>query len=185
MGIVEFFGSAAFGGITGLLGGMVNRVADYFTTKQRHLHDEKMLDKNTEYLRIETERDVLIAKETANTVREQAGYEAMGQSYDADKATYFSSTMIDGSHPVIKGIAAVMMAIVDFIRGITRPGLTLYLCILTTIMYVEQKSILQSLGAVTDPAIAQTITKDLVHAVIYLTTMAVGWWFATRSKPTA
>jgi hypothetical protein len=26
------------------------------------------------------------------------------------------------------------------------------------------------------------VTRDLVHAVIYLTTMAVGWWFATRTK---
>lgn len=182
MGVIEFLGSAAFGGITGLFGGIINRVADYFTTKERHKHEQVMLDKNTEYLKIETDRDIQIAKEEANAIKEKAGLDAMAKSYDADRATYFSPTLMSGLPSWAQSIVAVLMAFVDFVRGMTRPGLTLYLCILTTIMYMEQKTVLESLGVAPSPDAALGITRDLIHGVIYLTTMAVGWWFATRAK---
>ena len=182
MGIVEFLGSAAFGGITGLFGGIINRVADYFTTKERYKHEQVMIDKNTEYLRIETDRDIQIAKEQANAVKEAAGLDAMAKSYDADRATYLSPALVGGLPPWAQSIVAIFMAFVDFVRGMTRPGLTLYLCVLTTIMYMEQKAVLEALGVAPSPDAALGLTRDMIHGVIYLTTMAVGWWFATRAK---
>jgi hypothetical protein len=182
MGVIEFLGSAAFGGITGLFGGIINRIADHYTTKERHKHEQLMLDKNTKYLQLETERDVQVAKEQANAIKEKSGLDAMAKSYDADRATYFDAKMIDGLPPLAKVIIAAFMAFVDFVRGLTRPGITLYLCVLTTIMYMEQKTILAQLQISPDPLMALGVTRDLVHAVIYLTTMAVGWWFATRTK---
>ena len=180
--IIGFLGSAAFGGITGLFGGIINRIADHYAAKERHVHEREMMDKNTEYLRLESDRDIQIAKEKASEVIEKSGLDAMAASYQADKATYFSSSMMSGLPKWAKAVISILMAFVDFVRGLTRPGLTLYLCILTTIMYMEQKTILAQLKIMPDPAMALAITRDLVHGVIYLTTMSVGWWFATRTK---
>lgn len=183
MGIIEFLSSAAFGGITGLVGGLVNRVADYFTTKELHKHEQTMLDKNTEYLRIETERDVQVAREESNRVREQSDAQLMEASFKADQATYFSPTLASGLPDWIQGVAAFLMALVDFVRGMTRPGLTLYLCILTTLMYLQMIDLLRALDqSAFDPALAVDIVQKIVAGVIYLATMAVGWWFASRQK---
>ena len=184
MGIIEFLSSAAFGGITGLFGGIVNRVADYFATKEKHAHEQVMLDKQTEYLKLETDRDVQIAREESNRIREQSDAQLMEASFKADQATYFSPTLASGLPSWVQGIAASLMALVDFVRGLTRPGLTLYLCILTTLMYVQMMNLLADLKASAfDATTAVGIMQKIVNGVIYLTTMAVGWWFASRQKP--
>lgn len=181
-GIITALGAGAFGGITGLIGGVVNRVADHKAAKERHLHEQKMAENDYLYLKLETEANVQIAREEANAIKEKAGLDAMAKSYEADKRSYLDVGMLKDSHPVISGTVAVLMAIVDFIRGMTRPGLTLYLCILTTLMYVQMQSTLTTLGMEFDAVEAMAIVSRLVDGVIYLTTMAVGWWFATRTK---
>ncbi|MBN1664841.1 MAG: hypothetical protein JW943_14670 [Deltaproteobacteria bacterium] len=181
--LLSFLGSAAFGGVTGLLGGLVNRVFDFFTTKARYQHEEVMLDKNLEITKVEAERAVIIAREQAFTERELAEYEAMGKSFETDKVTFASAGLIDSASSWVKSFSALVFTIVDFIRGMTRPGITLYMCILTTLIYFQIAAVIeQAEGQVFTPDEALKIIKMLVEGVIYLTTMAVGWWFATRAK---
>jgi hypothetical protein len=170
------------GGITGLLGGIVNRIADYKMTKERHKHEQVMAENDFAYLKLETERDIQVAREQANIAREQAGLDAMAKSYEADQRKYLEAGMLKDAHPYISGAIAVAMAFVDFVRGMTRPGLTLYLCILTTLIYFNMQGLLKELDVEFDADKAANIVAMLVDAVIYLTTMAVGWWFATRAK---
>jgi len=82
-----------------------------------------------------------------------------------------------------KSIIAISMVLVDFVRGLTRPGITLYMCALTTLIYIEMQGIVSKAGSQAfTPEDAVGIIKLIVEGVIYLTTMAVGWWFATRAK---
>ena len=115
--------------------------------------------------------------------REFAETEAMGKSFEADKASYFSTEMLKGLPSWAKGFVAVAFGLVDFIRGLTRPGITLYMCILTTLIYMEMQAIVAKAGAEAfTPGDAVKIIVLLVDAVIYLTSMCVGWWFAARVK---
>jgi hypothetical protein len=181
--IIGFLGSAASGGITGLFGGLVNRVADYFTLKQNHAHELAMRDKDLEIAQVEASREVTIAREKNMTDREVAESETLAKSFEADRATYFSASMLGKLPKWAAGVAALLFVLVDFIRGLTRPGLTLYMCILTTVIYMEMKDIVSGSGSQPfTPEDAVKVIVMIVDAVIYLTSMCVGWWFATRTK---
>lgn len=181
-GLISMLGAGTLGGVTGLLGGIVNRWADHKAAQERHKHEQAMADKDLEYLKFETERDVQVAREHANMVKEKAGLDAMAKSYESDRRSYLDTSMTRDLPGWMRGLIASLMSLVDFVRGMTRPALTIYLCVLTTLMYMQMHQLIGELGIAFDSAAAIGIIHDLVHAVIYLTTMAVGWWFATRTK---
>lgn len=181
--ILGFFGSAAFGGITGLFGGLINRVADYFTLKQTNEFNLKMRDKDLEIAKVEAEKDLLIARDTNYTAREVADQESLQASLSADKATYLTAELQEDLPTKYKGFICILMAFVDFIRGLTRPGITLYMCVLTTIIWIEMNSlIVKYQQQVLSPDDAGKIIVLIVDGIIYLTSMCVGWWFGSRGK---
>jgi hypothetical protein len=185
--ILSFFGSAAFGGLTGLFGVIAGKVGDYFTLKQKNAFDLAMRDKDMAIAQIEATKEVTIALDTNNANREIAESKMIestqSASYEADKAEYLTHDIIEHAPTWASGIISVGLGIVDFVRGMTRPGLTLYLCILTTLMYYQMESIVtaSSTPAFTS-ADAVKIIVLIVDAVIYLTTVCVTWWFGSRSN---
>jgi len=185
--IMSFFGSAAFGGITGLFGVIAGKVGDYFTLKQKNAFDLAMRDKDMAIAQIEATKEVTIAQDTNNANREIAESAMIAQtqsaSYEADRAEYLTHDLIEHAPTWASGIISVGLGIVDFVRGMTRPGITLYLCVLTTMMYYQMEKIvaMSSTPAFT-PADAVKIIILIVDAVIYLTTVCVTWWFGSRPK---
>jgi hypothetical protein len=183
--ILSFFGSAAFGGITGLFGAAISKVADYFTLKQKNAFDLAMRDKDMEIAKIEAAKEVTIAQDTNAANRWIAESKTQEASYEADKAEYLTHDIVEHAPAWAQGIIAVALGIVDFIRGMTRPGITLYLCVLTTMMYMQMKAIVTLSGQQAfTPADAVKVIVLIVDAVIYLTTVCVTWWFGSRPKST-
>jgi hypothetical protein len=181
--VLGFFGSAAFGGLTGLFGGIVNRVADYFTLKQNNTHNEKMRDKDLEISKVEAQKDLAIARDANYTSREIADQESLQESLQADKATYLTQDLQKDVPSWARGPIAIAMAFVDLIRGLTRPGITLYMCILTTLIWVEMNALLSKYDTQPmKPEDAVKIIIMIVDGIIYLTSMCVGWWFGSRGK---
>lgn len=92
-------------------------------------------------------------------------YEALKASIDSDKGTYSA------------GSASKLLQLADFIRGITRPSLTIYLIIFNS-------SLLAYLVSTYDLAFtkeqAYDIAKDIVTCLLSCTTLALGWWFGAR-----
>jgi len=70
--------------------------------------------------------------------------------------------------------------IIDFIRGIVRPGLTVYLCALTTMIYVQARELLGKEDMTLASAIE--LEKLIVQTILYLTTTCILWWFGTRNS---
>jgi hypothetical protein len=181
--ILSFFGSAAFGGLTGLFGVGLNKISDYFMLKQKNAFDLAMRDKDIEIAKVEADKEVTIARDTNNANRELGEMKLQEASYGEDKAEYLTGEAIEHAPPWAQGIIAVALGIVDFVRGMTRPGITLYLCILTTLMYLQLKAIVTTAGQVVfTPADAVKVIVMIVDAVIYLTSTAVTWWFGSRPK---
>lgn len=185
--IVGAGASGIAGGIFGLFGGFLNRLFDWLAVKEKTKADREKYAHELKVLEIETNRDVIVAKEEANARREVAESEAMGKSYEADRATYLVPEIAKDLPPWARGIVAAAMAFVDFIRGLTRPGITLYLCVLTTMLYVQTQNIIQAAGgAPITKEMAYGLISKIVETVMFLTTMSVGWWFATRpARPAA
>jgi len=180
--MLEILSAIFGGGATGLLGGVLTKIFDYYTNKQRleqlreqWKHEEAMLEK-------ESQRDVLIAKQEAVAKIEAAEAEAMAESFRSDKASYSASLPFAQLPPSVQKWVAIALVFVDFVRGITRPGLTIYLCAVSTYFYIKLQQILAQAGTPISAEQAFELSKMIVVAMLYLTTTAVGWWFASRTK---
>jgi hypothetical protein len=72
-----------------------------------------------------------------------------------------------------------LMVFLDLIRGLVRPVLTIYLCAITTLIYLEAKSLI---GAGIPQDQASALLSKIIDAVLYLTVSCVLFWFGTRQK---
>src|SRR3972149_6318075 len=122
--IVGFLSSAAFGGVTGLLGTLIGKVGDYFTLKQKNAFDLAMRDKDMAIAQIEAAKEVTIAQDTNYANREIAEAKMIevtqSASYEADKAEYLTHDIIEHAPTWASGIISIGLGMVDFVRGMTR-----------------------------------------------------------------
>jgi hypothetical protein len=73
-----------------------------------------------------------------------------------------------------------LLGIVDFLKGIMRPGLTVYLVFLTSWITYYSAGILSAKEGLLDATEAAALFSKVVDIVIYLTVSVVTWWFADR-----
>jgi len=80
----------------------------------------------------------------------------------------------------IASIISFLFGFTDFIRGMIRPTLTVYLCGVTTWVTLMAWEIMQSSGTAITATQAMTIFQDTTSIVVYLTVSCVTWWFGDR-----
>ncbi len=179
--MTDIIASILSGGATGLIGSALSSVMDFFKLKQQHAHDLEMGKLEQETLKLETARDVTIAKEEAETKKQvsedEADAKAQVASYGQDSRQYLSSEAVKSSK-----FATVLMAIVDFCRGMVRPTMVVYLCVATTVQGVFIYLELQNSGVMLSQEQLYNLIMMYVTGVFYMTFTAVGWYFGSRSK---
>ena len=73
------------------------------------------------------------------------------------------------------------MGCVDFIRGLMRPAITLYLIALTSWVSYTLYDLIVQLGAADfDGYEAIVLWRQVIDMVLYLTATAITWWFGSR-----
>ena len=75
---------------------------------------------------------------------------------------------------------AWLLLLLDLVRGLVRPGLTVYLCFVTTVVYLQARGLLVASPLTPEQAVG--MVNQIIATVLYLTTTCVLWWFGTRSK---
>jgi hypothetical protein len=167
------------GGMTGILGVVVQRIADY---KNKQLDLQLMDKKHTHEVKMR-EVDALIMQQEWAARTEVASIEAAGREAVADSQAFaasFNEPSRYSEGAKFTDNQAWLMVILDFIRGIVRPGLTIYLCILTTFVYFEAKGLLAN--SPINETQAYEIIKLIIGTILYLTTTCLLWWFGSRNK---
>lgn len=172
--------SVLSGGLTGILGAGIQRFADFMNKKQ----DIKILElKFAQEVKLK-EVDAAIMKEEwaqRTKVAEIEGAAAVGVAEQEAFAKSFEMEPQRYSEKVKPGpVAAFMLVLIDFIRGLVRPGLTIYLCVLTTLIYFQARALLNDQPLTTAEAIALTTT--ITETVLYLFTTVTLWYFGTRNQ---
>lgn len=180
--MLEFLGGLATsvlgGGITGILGVIVQRFADY---------KNKELDLEIEGQKFQHELDLrkvdaeIQAEEWASRTQ-VAQIEATGKaevSADQAFAASFNESVRFSDPSRATPAQTWLLVILDFIRGIVRPGLTLYLCVLTTLVYFSSQRVLAQNPI--SAAEAVKLVHTVIEAVLYLTTTCTLHWFGTRN----
>jgi hypothetical protein len=140
MNWTDILGNVASGGLLGLLGTGVNFALSYFQRRQEHAQRVEMLRLEADVHAAKTAGDVAVAREQGAAgafVASQQAEAQIGRSY----------------------------LWVEAVRALTRPGLTLLLVILATILRYS----------------ADTATRAYIDQNIIVTAVAaVTWWFGQR-----
>lgn len=186
------FGAIFSGGATGIIGVIAQRYADY-KNKQQDMALEAQRQANAIALKevdakimaqeaaarlqvvsLEGENAARVATISADAAEAQADATAFAKSFEMEPKLYNSGNLTNGQN--------WLMVLLDAFRGSVRPALTIYLCVLTTMIYIQAKDILGKEDL--DVKQAMDLHDYIVHSIIYLTTTIVLWWFGTRNKNT-
>jgi hypothetical protein len=185
------------GGVTGLIGNVVGGIFKY---KHAKLEKEMLGIKNTHALAMVTaESDAMIAEAKANIAITRAQVEGAIELKDAEayiqsqkegNKALFSNKWIDKLMSVegkwkiitlpIASLVAFLFGMTDFLRGILRPVLTIYLCGATTWITLHAIKIMNAQEMTITATQALTIFQDTTSIVTYLTVSCVTWWFGDR-----
>jgi len=175
------FSSIVGGGMTGILGVVVQRIAD-FKNKQLDLQLNKQKYEYELTLRkVDAE---IMAHEWAGRTK-VAEVEASGREAVADSQAFaasFNEPQRYSDPSRANNTQTWLLVILDFIRGIVRPGLTIYLCVITTLIYFQARELL---GSSIPEEHAYEILKTIIGTILYLTTTCLLWWFGSRNKQPA
>lgn len=174
------------GGATGLLGVLLqrwfdlkNRDRDIQIVQLNHQNALALAQMESERARARAEADMAIADREAEAKEEEAASRSLVASYEHDRAAY-----LDPQAQRRKGWAGtavtLMMAVVDFLRGVLRPGLTIYLTGIVTMMFLTLIDMLKTRGHVFDNGELLTLLAQIVATLLYCFTTCVVWWFGTR-----
>lgn len=176
----SFFTSIISGGATGLLGVALQRWADL----QKYKLDIQMKEKIMANDLAMKEMDIkMMEMESAAKVKvaqvEEVGQEAM--TANNAFAASFNEPQRYSSNVVPNNAQGWAFVLLDFIRGLVRPVLTVYLCLVTTLVYRHAVFFLDTTTGMTAEQ-ALGLVKLIVSTVLYLTTTCVLWYFGTRNK---
>jgi hypothetical protein len=177
--ITTIFGSIFSGGATGLIGVIIQRWADY---KNRQLDIQLERERReTEIAKRKADAEIMaqewagrtkVAQEEGLTAREVAESNAFAQSLFKEPERYSSGKFTTAQQWIL--------VLLDALRGSVRPLLTIYLCALTTYVWIQVRELVGSESL--DVAAALEVWKMVVQNILYLTTTVTLWWFGTRNK---
>lgn len=177
---MDIFTSVLAGGATGLFGTIFTGGFRLFQKHREHKHELAMRREDRAADEAEAaaaERREAIKAEADITVSQNETQAAtLLGSYEMDQATYSDNA------PLTTG-QQWLMAIVDFVRGMMRPSMTAYLLIITSIIAITGLFGLTG-NALLPPdqtAVTMAAAAEAVSAIVYLTNVAVTWWFGDKA----
>lgn len=187
-----------FGAATGLIGNVVSGIFKFKTAKL-NLKSKKM-DHEHELAMVQAETAAMIEEAKANIKITQAQVEGAVELKEMD--AYIASQKegnkaflgqkwieyllkVEGKMRYITipiaGLIAVAFGFVDFLRGLMRPTLTMYLTLVSSWITWKSYEILKALNADLTAQQATEIFSESTSIVIYLTVSCVTWWFGDRT----
>lgn len=176
--MLGILGSIFSGGITGLLGVAFQRFFDFLKVKQEiamkkldHEHEANMRRIDGELMAQEWAARTQVATIEATAKETVAAETSFAASFGMEPKQY-------SERATIGPVTGFLLVLLDFVRGIVRPGLTIYLCAITTLIYVEARTIMAGVSFTSADAI--NVHDHIISTILYLTTTCVLWWFGTR-----
>lgn len=184
------------GGLTGLIGTALTEIFKYRNQKLQFDHDAKMVALETAAMKEEAKMQIAITKAEIEGAVELADAQAYKESLKAGQTPMFSEKWIDRLFSVEGKFGrffavpcAVLMAMgfafTDWLRGLMRPTLTVYLTLMSTVITWMAWQIMQQNNIVMTAQEAIGIYTQATSIVIYLTVSCVTWWFGDRTMAKA
>ena len=178
------------GGVTGLLGNALTAWNNYKTQKLKNEHDQRMYDFKIKEIAAQTDAAIKITEAKVAGAVELADSDAYTESQKQGNKALFGDSWIQKLLDMegwlkyitvpIATFLATLLGIVDVLKGLMRPGLTIYLTGITTWLTWKAYGIMMMAGATIPAAQAFELYKEVTSIVIYLTVSCITWWFGDR-----
>jgi len=182
------------GGVTGLIGNAFTTWFKYKNAKMEYTHKEKMVDLETQAMIKESEMQIQVTKARIEGEVELADSAAFDTSQKAGNQQLFADKWIDmimanrdrkwtgWFFGLLGTLIAGGFALVDWLNGMMRPALTIYLVGTSSYITYLAWKIMQDVGIETFTAAqALGIFQQVTSTMIYLAVSAVTWWFGDRT----
>ena len=178
MDLTSILGTIFSGGVTGIIGSISSAIANYKLKKLEYQHRERMEEISIQQMKLETERDIKISElEIERETREAISQERM-ESYKTDRATYISPDTLEKLGFFGK-IISFLLGLVDFARGMIRPGSTAFFEIYMFFVWWTLYNMIKGF---------ESLPKEKIIDLFYMVTMlllyvgstTVSWWFGSR-----
>jgi len=180
--MLALLGSVFSGGLTGLLGVGLQRFFDFMKIKQElelkkleYAQAQEMRKIDAQIMQQEWAARTKVAELEEHSRETVAAEGSFAASFGMEPKQYSERAKIGPT-------AGAWLVGLDVLRGVIRPGLTVYLCAITTAVYLEARGILAAAGASLNPSQALAVHDLIVGTILYLTTTTVLWWFGTRNS---
>lgn len=169
MNILDLASSVLTGGATGLIGAAITRFADYKTEKLKFASELELRKADAEIMAQEWAARTKVAQVEADAAVEAADSAAFAKSFNEPERYSAGVSPSRGE--------GWLLVLVDCLRAIVRPGLTIYLCIVATYLYWDAHAVINH--GIT-PENATALVNKIVSTILYLWTCSTLWWFGSR-----
>jgi hypothetical protein len=185
------------GGVTGLIGSVVGGIFKYKTMKAQielkkneFAHEKEMVKAESEAMIAEAKANIAITRAQVEGAVDLKDAEAYVASQKEGNKQMFSSVWVEKLFTVqgkwqfftlpLGMVIAFLFGFTDFLRGIIRPVLTIYLCGATTWITHMAWTIMQANQIGLTSVEASAIFMQVTSILTYLTVSCVTWWFGDR-----
>ncbi len=167
--ITDLVTNAVSGGLTGLLGTVFSGLMMWKENADKRAFEIEMRKMDISERKAEAEITLKQIEAESEAARVQGELTAFTASLNSDRASYSVGTD--------KHLALV---IVDVVRGLIRPVLTVALVWVMTVVTFD---VIEASGGYEDfiSREGSQVGSELIGALIYMTTTAVLWWYGARS----
>ena len=185
MALMDALTSVIAGGATGLIGSVITTGFNFFNQKQKNKHDLAVLEMESKIMIEETKAEIAVteakvAGEIQNTEAETFRESVQQNAVKALSAETLTSLAENKGTRWVAAFIALLLGILDFIKGMIRPSVTVYMLILITMFYMSAKSIVDKAGVEMSLTEAQALMQHIVSTGLYIGTTVIFWWFGER-----
>jgi hypothetical protein len=159
--LVDILAGPGAAGITGLVGGVITKFTELKAQREKYAFDSKMRELDIEEAKLEREHELdLVDKQI-------------------DKAEVEGAIRINEGELAAFTVSQEHGNKVEGLLKFVRPAVTSYLLLAVTALFAQVWVAVGGLEAF-DKTELVVMLKDMVAASLYLTVLAVGWWFGSR-----
>jgi len=168
------FGAIASGGLTGLIGAGLSLFGELKKQKLANEHEARMAEIEQQGMKLEAELNMRVVETEAEAAVNIEESKAFAASYGNDRRTYATGRL--------GAFGQALMVIVDFIRGLVRPSVTIYMAVIVTLMYSQILELVGGLDGALDKATAVELLNQIILVILYVAATVILWWFGVRFR---
>lgn len=165
--IAALLTSGGTGGLIGLVGSWLTKREERKSLEIKFKHEVAMADIRRQEFELEADHELAMADKEMQRAELEGDIAVQGAELEA-----FTSSLDESkkSYGII---------IVDAIRGLMRPVITVYLLVVATLCTLKIGSLVGGLESL-DPEMLSATYQSVINQMLFLTATSVTWWFGSR-----